>query len=121
MNSHSIVCANFRCRTVALIVNPALNLNNPTSNTHAAGTTFMGQFLDHDMTFDSTSRLGVPARPELSPNLRDPAFDLDSVYGGGPIADAELYEPARMDGMPQSLKSKPADYSRTCHVQGTER
>ncbi len=24
-----------------------------------------------------------------------PAFDLDSVYGGGPIADAELYEPVR--------------------------
>jgi hypothetical protein len=35
----------------------------------------MGQFLDHDMTFDSTSRLGVPERPELSPNLRDPAFE----------------------------------------------
>ena len=80
---------------VALIVDPALNLNNPNSNTHTAGTTFMGQFLDHDMTFDLTSRLGVPTRPELSPNLRDPAFDLDSLYGGGPIADAELYEPAR--------------------------
>ena len=37
---------------VALIVDPALNLNNPNSNTHTAGTTFMGQFLDHDMTFD---------------------------------------------------------------------
>lgn len=24
-----------------------------------------------------------------------PAFDLDSVYGGGPIVDAELYEPVR--------------------------
>ena len=80
---------------VALIVDPALNLNNPNSDTHTAGTTFMGQFLDHDMTFDLTSRLGVPTPPELSPNLRDPAFDLDSVYGGGPIADAELYEPAR--------------------------
>jgi hypothetical protein len=80
---------------VALIVDPALNLNNPNSDTHTAGTTFMGQFLDHDMTFDLTSRLGVPTRPELSPNLRDPAFDLDSVYGGGPIADAELYELAK--------------------------
>ena len=50
----------------------------------------MGQFLDHHMTFDSTSRLGVATRPELSPNLRDLAFDLDSVYGGGPIADADF-------------------------------
>jgi Animal haem peroxidase len=79
---------------VALIVDPALNLNNPNSN-HTAGMTFIGQFLDHDMTFDLISRLGVPTRPELSPNLRDPAFDLDSVYGGGPIAHSELYEPAR--------------------------
>ena len=49
----------------------------------------MGQFLDHDMTFDLHSRLGVRAEPEDSPNKRTPAFDLDSVYGGGP-ADPEL-------------------------------
>lgn len=37
----------------ALIVDPSLSLNNPNTNnpTHTAGTTFMGQFLDHDMTF----------------------------------------------------------------------
>jgi hypothetical protein len=79
---------------VNLIVDPALNVNNANNTGHTAGTTFMGQFMDHDITFDLTSRLGVPTPPERSPNTRDPAFDLDSVYGGGPIADAELYQPA---------------------------
>ncbi len=76
---------------VALIVDPALSVNNPNNLTHTAGTTFMGQFMDHDMTFDLTSRLGVPTDPEDSPNSRTPALDLDSVYGGGPLADPELY------------------------------
>jgi hypothetical protein len=78
---------------VALIVDPALNVNNPNNPAHTAGTTFMGQFLDHDMTFDLTSRLGTPAEPTDSPNARTPALDLDSVYGGGPLADPELYVP----------------------------
>jgi Animal haem peroxidase len=77
---------------VNLIADPALSRNNPNSTTHTAGTTFMGQFMDHDMTFDLTSRLGEPTNPEKSINTRTPAFDLDSVYGGGPSEDCELYE-----------------------------
>jgi hypothetical protein len=89
---------NLEAGALALIIDPALNTNNPNSTTHTAGTTFMGQFMDHDVTFDLTSRLGIPTPPEESPNLRHPAFDLDSVYGGGPIADPELYErPTRGD------------------------
>lgn len=71
---------------------------NPDNPTHTAGTTFMGQFFDHDLTFDLTSRLGVPTEPTRSPNLRSPAFDLDSVYGGGPREDRELYEPEERPG-----------------------
>jgi hypothetical protein len=74
-----------------LILDPALSANNPNNPTHTAGTTFMGQFMDHDMTFDLSSRLGVPTDPSSSANSRTPAFDLDSVYGGGPDADPELY------------------------------
>ena len=65
------------------LIDPALSRNNPNSTAHTAGTTFMGQFMDHDMTFDLTSRLGEPTDPEKSTNTRTPAFDLDSVYGGG--------------------------------------
>src|SRR5512144_3327912 len=44
----------------ALIIDPALSVNNPNNLTHTAGTTFFGQFLDHDMTFDRKSPLGRP-------------------------------------------------------------
>jgi hypothetical protein len=79
---------------VLLITDPAQSLNNPDNNTHTAGTTFLGQFLDHDMTFDTTSPLGVATPPESTPNARTPALDLDSVYGRGRVADPQLYDAA---------------------------
>ncbi len=84
----------------ALIVDPTVNGNptandpygtNPDNPTMTAGSTFVGQFTDHDITFDQTSRLGVPQSPVLSPNTRTPALDLDSVFGGGPGVRPELY------------------------------
>ena len=52
----------------ALIVDPAVNGNptpanpygtNPDNPAMTAGSTFVGQFTDHDITFDQTSHLGV--------------------------------------------------------------
>lgn len=83
---------NLAAGPAALIVDPTLNTNNLNNDQHTAGATFVGQFIDHDLTFDLTSRLGVPTAPESTPNVRDPAFDLDSVYGDGPRANPELYE-----------------------------
>ncbi len=80
---------------ITVAANSANNRDNVTpSNTpnHTAGLTFFGQFLDHDLTFDLNSRLGVPTVPEQSPNDRTPALDLDSVYGGGLNRSPELYE-----------------------------
>jgi hypothetical protein len=79
-----------------LILDPAAFVNNPDNPNHTAGVTFLGQFLDHDMTFDTTSLLGVPKRPEDSPNVRTPGFDLDSVYGGGPTATPQYYNADRI-------------------------
>ena len=76
---------------IQLIVDPTLSAGNPNHPTMTAGATFMGQFMDHDMTFDLSSRLGVPTDPSSSANTRTPALDLDSVYGGGPLEDPELY------------------------------
>ena len=84
----------------ALIVDPAVNGNptssnaygtNPDNPTMTAGSTFVGQFTDHDITFDQTSQLGVPQNPLTSPNTRTPALDLDSVFGGGPGLRPDLY------------------------------
>jgi hypothetical protein len=84
----------------ALIVDPSLNGNptasnpygtNPDNPTMTAGSTFIGQFVDHDITFDQTSQLGVPQNPLTSPNTRTPVLDLDSVFGGGPGIRPDLY------------------------------
>jgi hypothetical protein len=78
---------------VRLITDPSLSANNPNNPTHTAGTTFFGQFVDHDVTFDAGSRLGHETAPENARNFRTPALDLDSVYGAGPVADQALYDP----------------------------
>jgi Animal haem peroxidase len=82
---------------VLLITDPILSANNPNNPTHTAGTTFFGQFVDHDITFDTTSPLGVPTDPAASRNSRTPSLDLDSVYGEGPVASPQLYDSADPD------------------------
>ncbi len=77
---------------VQLITDPELSLINRDNPTHTAGTTFLGQFLDHDITRDAGSVLGQPTGLRRSVNLRSPQFDLDSVYGGGPDESPGLYE-----------------------------
>lgn len=79
---------------VKLITDPALSVVNRNNPHDTAGMTFVGQFLDHDITFDVGSRLGVATDPGRIPNTRTPRLDLDSVYGLGPIAQSELYDPA---------------------------
>jgi Animal haem peroxidase len=82
---------------VLLITDASLSANNPNNPTHTAGTTFFGQFIDHDITFDTTSHLGVATDPAASPNTRTPSLDLDSVYGAGPVASPQFYDPADHD------------------------
>ncbi|WP_339383872.1 peroxidase family protein [Fortiea sp. LEGE XX443] len=84
---------NLAAGPLALIVDPVLNLNNPNNNTQTAGTTFMTQFMDHDITFDASSRLGLVTPPVTVPNVRTANFDLDTVYGDGPIALPNVYDP----------------------------
>jgi len=81
---------------IRLITEPALSPNNKDNGFLTAGMTFLGQFLDHDMTFDTTSFLGVTKAPEVSPNARTPSLDLDTVYGGGPSASPQLYQADRI-------------------------
>jgi Animal haem peroxidase len=79
----------------ALATDPELMVNNPDNPNQTAGMTFLGQFIDHDITFDATSVLGRPTRPELTMNARTPALDLDSLYGGGPVVRPDLYQEDR--------------------------
>ena len=50
-----------------------------------AGFTYLGQFIDHDLTFDKTSvMLGANVTPAQLLQGRSPSLDLDSLYGAGP-------------------------------------
>lgn len=78
---------------VRSILNPAVfSPNNPDNPNMSAGMTFLGQFLDHDITFDKKSLLNANAAPMATVNFRTAAFDLDSVYGDGPSGSPELYD-----------------------------
>ncbi len=51
-----------------------------------AGFTYLGQFVDHDLTMDRTeSQLGGDVNLDDLVQGRSPALDLDSVYGRGPL------------------------------------
>ncbi len=59
----------------------------------AAGMTFLGQFIDHDITLDATSAIGRRIDPRSIRNVRTPALDLDCVYGDGMEASPHMYHP----------------------------
>ncbi|MBB4967001.1 peroxidase family protein [Saccharothrix violaceirubra] len=59
-----------------------------------AGFTYLGQFVDHDLTMDrSESKLGDDVDTDDLVQGRSPALDLDSLYGRGPRdrTDREFY------------------------------
>jgi Animal haem peroxidase len=50
-----------------------------------AGYTYLGQFIDHDLTMDRTTKmLGASVAPADMIQGRSPSLDLDSLYGAGP-------------------------------------
>lgn len=56
-----------------------------------AGYTYLGQFIDHDLTFDPASSLQRQNDPDALHDFRTPRFDLDSLYGRGPADQPYLY------------------------------
>jgi len=76
----------------------------------SAGYTYLGQFIDHDLTFDPASSLDKTNDPNALVDYRTPRFDLDSVYGRGPDDQPYLYQD---DGLHfllgKQLTGNPAD------------
>lgn len=87
--------------TNPLDANPERNPDNKNPEM-TVGFTFLGQFLDHDITFDP---LPLNSPTTDSKNLRSPFFDLDSVYGRGPEQDRILY-----DRSPELERPMPAKF-----------
>jgi Animal haem peroxidase len=57
-----------------------------------AGYTYLGQFIDHDITLDTTPLEVQAADPLGTKNFRSPAADLDSVYGQGQAVNPHLFQ-----------------------------
>ena len=60
-----------------------------------AAYTYLGQFADHDLTFDPTSSLReslTKAQLQALVDFRTPRFDLDNLYGRGPDDQPYMYK-----------------------------
>ena len=53
--------------------------------------TYLGQFIDHDLTFDPEGSFQKQRDPGATIDFRTPAFDLDNVYGRGPGDQPYMY------------------------------
>jgi Animal haem peroxidase len=63
----------------------AMVVEDLTPGTMGAGFTYLGQFIDHDFTFDKTALMeGADIPPATLQQGRSPSLDLDSLYGAGP-------------------------------------
>jgi Animal haem peroxidase len=54
--------------------------------------TYLGQFIDHDITFDPASSLQKQNDPDALIDFRTPSFDLDNIYGRGPDDQPYIYD-----------------------------
>lgn len=73
-----------------------------------AGFTYLGQFVDHDITLDLTPQEVQEADPLATRNFRTPGLDLDALYGAGPALAPYLYQrdPATGKVTPKLLVGK---------------
>src|SRR5512133_173093 len=73
-----------------------------------AGFTYLGQFIDHDITFDPVSSLQRLQDPDGLRDFRTPRLDLDSLYGDGPNNNPFMYDPDVDEGKTTFLIGKNA-------------
>lgn len=66
--------------------------DHETTNDVPLGMVFLGQFIDHDITLDTTSSLSRVNRAENTENFRSPSLDLDCIFGEGPEDEPFLFE-----------------------------
>ena len=62
------------------------------TQTVPVGQVFFGQFIDHDITLDTSSSFSRVNSAFETPNIRTPNLDLDCIYGDGPEASPFLYD-----------------------------
>src|SRR5437868_2209466 len=106
---------------------PETEVDSEENSGISAGYTYLGQFLDHDLTFDPVSSLTKQNDPDALVDFRTPRFDLDCVYGRGPDDQPYLYENDSrrfllgkvLTGNPNDLKTR--DLPRNTPSSGSPR
>jgi hypothetical protein len=84
-----------------LLVDLALAMKDPNAaindnpNGTPSGFTYLGQFLDHDLTLDATPLGDANIDIDAMVNGRTAKLDLDSMYGGGQVGSPQLYDGAK--------------------------
>lgn len=61
------------------------------TDTVPLGMIYLGQFIDHDITFDTSSNFSQINNPADIENVRTANLDLDCIFGGGPEDEPFLY------------------------------
>jgi Animal haem peroxidase len=89
-----------------------------------AGYTYLGQFIDHDITFDPASSLQSLNDPDALVDFRTPALDLDNVYGRGPADQPYMFEADGIHfafGKGLTRNGKPSKAQDLLRTSGTSR
>jgi Animal haem peroxidase len=77
---------------MSALFDPPTDGKDPEESGIPALYTYLGQFIDHDITFDPASSLQMQDDPDALTDFRTPAFDLDNVYGRGPDDQPYMYD-----------------------------
>ncbi len=94
-----------------------------------SGFTFVGQFIDHDITFDTTTLSEQQSDPNATTNFRTPRYDLDAIYGRGPKRILSSTTPTTGTSSGSSsahtarlgVSRRPPTWSTTCRATPTAR
>jgi hypothetical protein len=80
--------------------------------------TYLGQFIDHDLTFDPASSLQKQNDPNALVDFRTPAFDLDCLYGRGPDDQPYMYDDDKAFVLGESFTNGAKDLPRAAGSGG---
>ena len=78
-----------------------------------AGYTYFGQFVDHDISLDTTPLRERGIDVAATENFRTPALDLDCIYGRGPGDQPYMYVDGLHLRLGKTLAAPPAGQVRT--------
>ncbi len=96
-------------KTMTAGADPLTDKPDPEEGGIPAAFTYLGQFIDHDLTFDPASSLQRRNDPDALVDFRTPRFDLDCIYGRGPDDQPYFYEGGNRFLLGRSLSGSAAN------------